>query len=127
MPKKKPEVRLRSWGIYTRWDADSKSLPELREVTTHVPAEVDIEFGLVVNVRGARNEKLFYCINHPGILDADGNQRPPFDGTVHVRTNHWDFYLGDTIWLPVDDKLGTWTMWIELHGQRVAEKSFEVF
>lgn len=127
MAKKKPEVRLRSWGIYSRWDADAKTLPELREVTTHVPAEIDIEFGFVVNIRSARNEKLYYCIDHPGIHDDEGRVRPPFDGTVHVRTNNWDFYLGDTIWRPIDDKLGTWRMWVELNGITVAEKSFTVF
>jgi hypothetical protein len=127
MAKRKPEVRIRTWGIYTKWDRESRELPKVMKVTTQVPAEVDIEFGFVTNIRGAKNEQLTYCIEHPGILDADGRTRPPFDGTVFVKTNDWDFFLGDTIWLPIGDKLGTWDMWIELHGRRVAEKSFEVF
>ena len=81
----------------------------------------------MINVKGGKNKELFYCIDHPGILDSDGNRRDPFDGTVYVKTNDWDFYLGDTIWNPIEDKLGVWRMWVELDDKVVAEKSFEVF
>ena len=117
MPKRKPEIRIRSYGIYDQWDSDAKELPRIVEFTTQVPAKVDIEFGLVINIKGAKNEELFYCIDHPGILDADGKRRDPFDGSVYVRSNDWDFYLGDTIWLPLEDKLGAWRMTLELDGK----------
>ncbi|MGI9472247.1 MAG: DUF3859 domain-containing protein [Rubripirellula sp.] len=127
MAKRKPDIRMRTYGIYTQWDSSSKTLPRIAEVTTRVPAEIDIEFGFVVNVKGAKNQELFYCIDHPGILDSAGKRRSPFDGTVYVKTNDWDFYLGDTIWAPVHDKLGEWRMTLELGGQLVAEKTFELF
>jgi hypothetical protein len=127
MAKQKPEVRMRSFGIYSNWDSNSKLLPKIEEFTTRVRADIDVEFGFIVNVKRAKNQELDYCIFHPGILDADGNVRPPFDGTVYVKTNDWDFYLGDTIWEPVADKLGDWRMTLTLDGQVIADKTFELF
>ena len=91
-----------------------------------MPAELGIEFGFVVNIKGAKNRELDYCIDHPGILDSEGNRRAPFDGSVFVRTNDWDFYLGDTIWEPIADKLGLWRMTMELDGAVIGEKVFNV-
>ena len=127
MAKKQPQVNIRTFGIYTKWDSDAKNLPKLVEVTESVPAEVDIEFGFIARIRNAKNQRLHYCIDHPGIRDDDGNVREPFTGFVYVKTNDWDFYLGDTVWEPIDDKLGEWHMWIELNGSRMAEKTFEVY
>lgn len=127
MGRRKPEIRMRTWGIYSQWDSDSKQLPKIVQVTTRVPARVDIEFGFVVNVKGAKNQELEYCIDHPGILDDAGNRRDPFTGTVYVKTNDWDFFLGDTIWNPVADKLGEWRLTVEIDGTPIAEKSFDVF
>ena len=127
MAKPKVEVKFRTWGIYTQWDRSSKELPKVVEVTTSIPADVDIEFGFVVNIRGAKNEKLSYSIAHPGILDDNGNRRSPFTGSVYVKTNDWNFFLGDTIWEPITDKLGDWHLSLELNGGVVAEKTFEVY
>jgi hypothetical protein len=124
---KKPAASIRSYGIYHHWDADSKELPDVREFTERVPAEIDIEFGFVVNIKHAKNQELGYCIDHPGIKDDQGRRRAPFDGTVYIKTNDWDFYLGDTIWEPIDDKLGPWRMYVELDNKIIAEKTFEVF
>ena len=126
MAKQKPQVKLRSHGIYRGWDAKAKELPRIAEFTLRVPAVIDVEFGFVINVKGGKNKELYYCIDHPGILDGDGNRRDPFDGTVYVKTNDWDFYLGDTIWDPIEDKLGVWRMTVELDDKVVAEKAFEV-
>lgn len=126
MPKRKPEVRMKSYGIYTQWNSDTKELPRILKFTTTVEATIDVEFGFVVNIKGAKNRELDFCIDHPGILDADGNPRPPFDGTVYVKTNDWNFYLGDTVWPPIDDKIGTWKMTLDLDGIQIAEKSFVV-
>ena len=127
MAKRKPQVKMRSYGIYQKWDADSKDLPRVVEFTTEIPATIDIEFGFVIQITGAKNKELAYCIDRPGILDDEGNRRDPFDGSVYVRSNDWQFYLGDTIWAPISDKLGEWHMWIELDGQVIAEKTFDVF
>jgi hypothetical protein len=126
MAKQKPEIRIRTWVIYTQWDSDSKSLPKIVEVTTNIPAEVDIEFGFIVNIKGAKNQQLHYCIDHPGILDTEERLRDPFTGTVYIKTNDWDFFLGDTIWNPIEDKLGQWHLSLELNGAVIAEKTFDV-
>ena len=127
MAKRKPEIKLRTYGIYTRWDSAAKDLPQIRDITTRVKAEIDVEFGFIVNVKWAKNQELDFCIDHPGILDAEGKRRPPFDGGVYVKTNDWDFYLGDTIWDPIEDKLGDWRMTLELDGKLVADKTFELY
>jgi hypothetical protein len=126
MAKRKAEVRLRSYGVYTKWDSDAKLLPKVIEITTRVRAQVDVEFGFVVNIKGAKNQLLHYSIDHPGVLDDNGEIRPPFDGEVYVRTNDWSFFLGDTIWEPISDKLGTWRMSLVLNGETIADKSFEL-
>lgn len=127
LSKQKPEVSVRSFGIYTKWDEASKELPKVLEFATRVRAEVDIEFGMVVNIRKAKNQTVRYCIYHPDIPDEHGKPRPPFDGEVYVRDNDWDFFLGDTIWEPIANKLGEWRMTIELGGRIVAEKVFVVY
>ena len=126
MAKRKIDVKIKSYGIYTHWDSESKELPHIEKFTTRVHAFVGVEFGFVATVTGAKNQKLTYCIEHPGILDAEGERRPPFDGEVHVKTQEWDFYLGDTIWEPIHDKLGPWRMWLAMDGKIVAEKTFDL-
>lgn len=125
--KRKPVTKMHSYGIYKNWDANSKTLPEVHEFTTHIQAEIDVEFGFVVNIKGAKNRQLEYCIYHPGILDSKGKPRDPFDGIVFVKKNDWSFYLGDTIWEPIADKLGEWRMTLELEGKIIAEKTFELY
>ena len=127
MAKRKPRIRIRSFGIYSKWDSGSKQLPKIKEFTTRVKAEIDVEFGFVVNIVGAKNQELTYCIYHPDIPDDMGKIRAPFDGVVFVKTNDWDFYLGDTIWPPVHNKLGDWRMTLELDGKVIADKTFELF
>ena len=127
MAKRKPEIRMRSFGIYTPWDSDSKELPDIQEFTTRIPAIVDIEFGYIVKIVGAKNQELEYCIDHPGILDSDLNRREPFVGTVYVKTNDWNFFLGDTIWLPHDDKVGNWRLTLQMGGNLIADKTFEIY
>lgn len=97
------------------------------DVVTDVPAQVDIEFGFVINIKNAKNKEMYFCIDHPGILDDRGKRRDPFDGTVYIKTNDWDFYLGDTIWEPLNDKIGDWRMWLEIDGVVIAEKTFTVY
>ena len=126
MSKRKTKIKIRSYGIYREWDSKTRELPRIAEFTLCVPAKIDIEFGFVVNICGAKNQEMYYCIDHPGIRDADGKRREPFDGTVYVKDNDWDFYLGDTIWEPIQDKLGPWRMWLELGGEIIADKTFEV-
>lgn len=126
MAKHKPVIEIDSYGIYSTWDADDKALPKIKQFTTEVPARVDIEFGFIVSIRKAKNRKLRYCVYHPDIPDKKGNVMPPFEGEEYVRTNDWQFYLGDTLWEPLDTMLGPWRMTMELDGELIAEKTFMV-
>lgn len=124
MAKSKSTYAIATYGIYGTWDKQDKSLPKLQQYTTDVPAIIDIEFGFILKAEKAKGKKLRYCIYHPGILDDFDQVRPPFDGEVYIKQNSWKFYLGDTIWAPINDKLGEWRMVIEVEGDIVAEKTF---
>lgn len=127
MAKFKPVVKMQTYGIHSQWQSKAKTLPTVQAFTTQVPAEIDIEFGFIVNIKKARGAKIQYCIDHPGILDASGQRRAAFTGEVHVTNNDWDFYLGDTVWAPIVDKCGAWNMSISMDNKVLAEKTFHVF
>jgi hypothetical protein len=131
MAKRSPIVEMSSYGIYSTWDSRAKDLPKIQEFTTQVPAEIDIEFGFIVNIKKAKGETIRYCIEHPGVLSKKGQPLAPFEGEEHVGSNDWDFYLGDTIQLlcptnGLDSNMGDWRMFIELQGKVIAEKTFKV-
>ena len=126
MSKLKADVTILQAGIFSQWDEDSDALPKFIKATVHVPAEIDIEFDFLAQIKKAKNQKLRYCIYHPDIPDDNGNIRPPFDGEVFVESNDWKFYLGDTIWAPEHNKVGKWRMTLELKGKVIAEKTFNV-
>ncbi|WP_087017935.1 DUF3859 domain-containing protein [Thaumasiovibrio subtropicus] len=127
MAKSKYLVDIVSYGIYTKWDGKSKQLPKIQTFTTDVPAEIDVEFGFTVNIKRGKGKVLQYCIYHPNITDAQGEIMAPFEGDVHIRNNDWDFYLGDTIWAPIENKLGDWRMTMEIDGILIAEKTFNLY
>ncbi len=124
MARNKPEVELRSWGIYTQWESASKDLPKVVEFTKEIPATVDVEFGLIARIKKAKNQLVDYCIYHPGIVGDNGKVRPPFDGQVYAKSNDWDFFLGDTVWEPIEDKLGPWRLTIEISGKTYIDETF---
>ncbi|TWU59991.1 hypothetical protein Poly51_02640 [Rubripirellula tenax] len=127
MAKRKPEIKMRSFGIYADWDPDTKELPRFLNATTRVEAKVGVEFGFIINAKNCKNLELDFCIDHPGILDADGKRREPFDGSVYVKSNDWNFYLGDTIWEPVADKIGLWCLFLSMGDTIVAQKTFDLY
>lgn len=126
MAKIKPTFTINSYGIYEKWEGNSKSLPKISKVTTLIPAKIDIEFGLTISVKKAKGIIITWCIEHPNITDKNGRTMPHFEGEEFVRNNDWTFYLGDTIWAPIDDKLGTWLMYMSYDAKVIAEKLFEV-
>lgn len=126
MAKLKPEFSIVSYGIYTTWDSSSKELPRIKEFTTDIPAEVDIEFGYILNVKKGKGIKLNFIIYHPDVHDKKGNPLEPFTDDIYVSNNDWSFFLGDTIWNPVEDKVGPWRIIIEYQSTIVAEKTFDI-
>jgi hypothetical protein len=122
MAKKKPEVSMHSHGLYDGWDRESKELPRLVKITTEIEVALDVEFGYVLRIRNARNGKITFRIDHPPFKDSSGATAAPFEGELYVKTNDFRFFLGDSVWAPVEDKLGEWRLTTWLDGRMVAEK-----
>ena len=132
MAKRSAIVELTSYGIYSKCDSKAKHLPKIQEFTTKVPADPDIEFGLIVNIKKAKGQVIEYCIEHPGVLGKKGQVLDLFTGDLHIGSNDWDFYLGDTIQLldPIhgfDSNIGKWRMTIEMSGKLIADKTFDIY
>lgn len=126
MAKTKPQFSIKSYGIYTSWDERSKDLPKILSYTTDVSAKIDIEFGYILNVKKGKGIKLNFTIYHPNVLDKKGQPMEPFTGDIYVKTNDWDFYLGDTLWEPLYDKLGDWRIIIEYNNTIISDKTFQI-
>ncbi|MEI6890828.1 MAG: DUF3859 domain-containing protein [Pontiella sp.] len=123
MAKKKSVVTMHSHGRYDGWDRGSKDLPTLVKITTEIEAVLEVEFGYILRIRNARKGKISFRIEHPPFKGADGEMAPPFDGELYVKTNDFRFFLGDTIWDPVEDKRGAWRLITWLDGEKVADKT----
>ncbi|VGO19456.1 DUF3859 domain-containing protein [Pontiella sulfatireligans] len=123
MAKSKPEVSVHSHGLYDGWDRESKELPNLVKISAEIPAALDVEFGYILRIRNARNSKITFRIEHPPFKDSNGELAPPFEGELYVKTNDFRFFLGDTIWAPLEDKRGEWRLITWLDGAKVADKT----
>ena len=124
--KRKPEVELYSYGIYSPWDRQSRDLPELKAISTTIPVQPEVEFGYVLRIRGGKGYTLTYEINHPPIQDKNGEWMPSFTGDIIIPSNDWEFFLGDTVWEPFEEKAGQWILITRIQGREVARKSFEL-
>lgn len=122
MAKKKPAVTMHSYGVYDGWDRASKTLPELVKITAEIKAALEVEFGYILRIRNARNSRIFFRIEHPPFKNSTGKLAPPFVGELYVKTNDFRFFLGDTIWAPIEDKRGEWRLSTWLDDEKVAEK-----
>jgi hypothetical protein len=126
MAKKKIETELYSYGIYERWNRNSKDLPKLIKITEEIPLELDIEFGYVIRIKGAKGKRIQFEIDHPPFTDKNGKVEPPFNGEYFVNSNNYEFFLGDTIWEPIYNKKGEWKLTTWLDGKILVQKSLFV-
>ena len=126
MAKHKVNIKMYSFGEYSKWDRESKSIPKILDFTTEIKAEIGTEFGYVLHVKKAKGETLTFRIDHPLFTDEKGNLRPPFTGEQFIRTNDFEFYLGDCVWEPLEDKLGKWELTTYHNGKTVAHKVFNL-
>jgi hypothetical protein len=124
MAKRKINIELYSFGEYQTWDRQSKSIPKILDITTEIEAEIGTEFGYVLRVKKAKGETLTFRIDHPPFKDDKGVLMPPFTGEQFIRTNDFEFYLGDCVWEPLEDKLGKWELTTWHEGKVVAQKTF---
>jgi len=126
MKKKKPIFKLYSFGEYTTWDRQSKTIPKILNFATEIKAEIGTEFGYVLHIKKGKGETLTFKIDHPPFTDEEGNIRKPFTGEQFINTNDFQFYLGDCIWEPLEDKLGRWELTTYFNGVIVANKTFNL-
>ena len=126
MAKRKIHITMYSFGEYSKWDRESKSIPKIREFTTEINAEIGTEFGYVLHIKQGKGETLKFKIDHPPIKNETGEIMPPFTGEQFIRTNNFEFYLGDCVWEPLDDKLGKWELTTWHNNNIVAQKTFNL-
>lgn len=117
---------MKSFGIYEPFDRDSDQLPRFLKRSIKAPARVDIEFGYILHITGGKGKKLQFEIDHPPFVDKNGKPAPPFVGEVFVNSNNYRFFLGDTVWEPVADKIGPWKLTTLCDGKTIAEKTLTV-
>lgn len=123
MAKKKIEVELYSYGEYAQWDRSSRSIPKLLDITETIESAEGTEFGYVLKIRKAKGKRIDFRIDHPPFRDKEGKVEPPFIGQVIINSNYYEFFLGDCVWAPAEDKMGKWTMTTKIDGEIVAKKS----
>lgn len=124
MKRKHPSFQMYSFGKYSTWDRESKQIPKILDFTTEIRAEPEIEFGYVLHIKHGKGETITFKIEHPPFTDENGNITEPFTGEQFIRTNNFEFYIGDCIWEPVEDKRGIWEITTYYRGKIVAQKTF---
>lgn len=115
---------MHSFGEYSKWDRGSKKIPQILKFATDIKAKIGTEFGYVLHIKQGKGETLTFKIDHPPFTDVQGNLRAPFTGEQFINTNNFEFYLGDCIWEPMEDKLGKWGITTFYKGKVVAKKVF---
>lgn len=127
MPRRKIEIKMVSWGIYTQWDRNARELPKLIKFTEQLPAEINIEFGYILHIKGAKGKEIEFVMKHPPFRDDMGEIAPDFEGSHIINSNDWKFFLGDTVWAPIEDKCGDWVLITYMDGKEIARKTFTIF
>ncbi len=126
MSKKKILVKMESYGLYTKFEKEGDELPDIVEFTHKIPARTDVEFGFILNIKRARGQILQFRIDHPPFKDENDKTAPPFEDEIFIDSNDYNFYLGDTLWEPVEDKCGQWKLTCYLKDEVIAEETFEI-
>ena len=124
--RSKPEVEMHSYGVYEGWDRSSRELPVLVRITDGIEAQIGVEFGYILRIRHARNSKITFRIEHPPFANSSGRPAAPFTGELYVKSNDFRFFLGDTVWEPLEDKRGDWRLMTWLDDQLVADKTIRL-
>ncbi len=126
MGKKKVQVELYTWGEYSGWDRGSKKLPKVLNIADTIPVELGTEFGYVLRIKQAKGKLLEFRIIHPPCNDEHGNPCGDLVGDLYINSNDYEFFLGDCVWAPVHDKLGSWRLITEIDGKIVADKTLKL-
>jgi hypothetical protein len=126
MAKRKAEIKMVSYGEYSKWDRESKKIPKILHFTTEIQAKAGTEFGYVLHIRNGKGKTIEFYIEHPPFKGTNNKIEPPFTGIEYIKTNDFEFYIGDCIWEPIDDKFGKWEISTFYDGNEVARKTFRI-
>lgn len=126
MAKRKPQFKIDSYGTYKKWDRDSGDIPKLLKIDKKVIFHPDVEFGLILDIKGGKGVKLDFRVIHPEFNDAEGKPANDFIGEHYINANTWKFFLGDTVWEPYEDKLGLWRFIINAEGKTVVDITLDI-
>ena len=126
MKRRKPVFKISSYGENSKWDRNSKKIPKILNFTTEIKTKIDNEFGYILNIKQGKGEILTFKIDHPPFKDEYGKIGPSFTGEQFIRTNDYEFYLGDCVWEPLEDKLGNWELTTYHRGKVIANKIFKL-
>jgi hypothetical protein len=124
--KKKFEVEIESYGLYTQWRSSSRELPKIIEFTNVIRAYAGNEFGMILRIRKGKGVKLDYYVKRQLLKDGSNIIENDFTGEHIIRSNDYKFFVGDSIDHPVEDKIGNWIISIYSEGILLAEKTFSV-
>jgi len=124
MKRRRPAFSMYSYGEYERWDRESKKIPRILKITTEIEAESGTEFGYVLRIKNGKGTTISFKIEHPPFTNEIDEIAPLFTGEQFIRTNDYEFYLGDCIWEPPEDKMGIWELTTYFEGMLVASKKF---
>jgi hypothetical protein len=122
-----PKVDIISFGRYTGWNKEDKELPVLDLLTDRIEGEVDVEFGIIVEIRKGKGRYIQYQIEHPPFQNGSGQVVPVFSGEYQIRTNPARFFLGETIEAPLEDRKGEWIFKIMMDDRLLAEKKLRIW
>lgn len=126
MPKKHIKATIINYGEYKKWDRSSKALPSLIKICESVKGSINTEFGMIVEINGAKGIAIDYKVDHPPFLNEKGLIDPPYTGNYFINSNKYTFYLGDCIWEPIEDKTGNWTFTVFYNNKPIAQKTIVV-
>ncbi len=122
----KMDVKTLSWGLYAKWSNRCRELPHFLKFTTEIPGRYEAEFGYILRVKNGKGKNIEYTVIHPPFCDEQGVTEPPFTGTIPIRGGEFEAYLGDTLWEPIEDKIGVWRVTAKIDGVVVEDRSFNI-
>ncbi|MGM0442777.1 MAG: DUF3859 domain-containing protein [Fibrobacterota bacterium] len=125
--KKKPfSVETDVYGLFANWSNRCGELPAFLRFTRTIPARFEAEFGYILHFRGAKGLSVDYRVVHPPFRNSSGDVEPDFTGSLPIRSNDYSVYIGDTLWLPLEDKTGQWRFISKAGGQLCEDMTFFV-
>jgi hypothetical protein len=124
--KKEIIVKTEHYGLYAKWSNSCETLPKFLKYTTEIPARFEAEFGFTLLIKNGKNRSVDYTVIHPPFRDENGNIEPPFTGSLPIRKSPFRVYVGDTLWEPIEDKIGTWRFIAKIDNKIVEDKTFNI-